>query len=111
MNKFCQFLLRLIYLLHVQDISNMFFKRNYYNLSFRYRLGATDAMKHSWINMLGGVGGRVSSPWPMAKLDMPQLKTFLARRKWHVSRAWKLGVQTAMERYQCQNTGDIKNSF
>ncbi len=51
----------------------------------RYRLGASDALKHSWIKMLGGAGGRSHSPWPMARLDISQLKTFLARRKWHVS--------------------------
>ena len=53
--------------------------------SCRYRMSAPDALQHSWVRMLGGVGERVASPWLMAKLDISQLKSFITRRKWHVS--------------------------
>ena len=40
---------------------------------------------HSSLQTLGGVAAGSVSPWPMARLDTSQLKSFNARRKWHVS--------------------------
>ena len=37
------------------------------------------------LQTLGGVAAGSVSPWPMARLDTSQLKSFNARRKWHVS--------------------------
>ena len=37
------------------------------------------------LQTLGGVAAGSVSPWPMAHLDISQLKAFNARRKWHVS--------------------------
>ena len=48
-------------------------------------MNASKALQHSWIKMLERVGERVGSPWLMAKLNISQLKSFIARRKWHVS--------------------------
>ena len=46
-----------------------------------FRLTASNALLHPWIKTLVQVG---ESSWPMARLDVWRLKTFNARRKWHV---------------------------
>ena len=70
----------------------------------RHRLSATACQDHPWIKVkprklfcstiywdhfnlqtLNPKGLGVPS-WPMAKLDLSRLKTFIARRKWHVSK-------------------------
>ena len=50
----------------------------------------TNQLHHHYIiiaslQTLGGVAAGSVSPWPMAHLDISQLKAFNARRKWHVS--------------------------
>ena len=46
-----------------------------------FRLTASNALLHPWIKTLVQVG---ENSWPMARLDVSRLKTFNARRKWHV---------------------------
>ena len=48
-----------------------------------FRLTASNALLHPWIRTLVQVG---ENSWPMARLDVSRLKTFNARRKWHVRR-------------------------
>ena len=47
-----------------------------------FRMTAANALLHPWIKTLVQVG---ENSWPMARLDVSRLKTFNARRKWHVS--------------------------
>ena len=53
-----------------------------------FRLTASNALLHPWIKTLVQVG---ENSWPMAKLNVSRLKTFNARRKWHVS-VYTLGL-------------------
>ena len=46
-----------------------------------FRMTAANALLHPWIKTLIQVG---ENSWPMARLDVSRLKTFNARRKWHV---------------------------
>ena len=46
-----------------------------------FRMTAANALLHPWIKTLVQVG---ENSWPMARLDVSRLKTFNARRKWHV---------------------------
>lgn len=47
-----------------------------------FRMTAANALLHPWIKTLVQVG---ENSWPMARLNVSRLKTFNARRKWHVS--------------------------
>ena len=47
----------------------------------KFRMTAANALLHPWIKTLVQVG---ENSWPMARLDVSKLKTFNARRKWHV---------------------------
>ena len=55
-------------------------------------MSVSDALQHQWIRTLSRSREGATSPWPMARLDNSRLKTFNARRKWHVRGCECVGV-------------------